>query len=94
LAAIGSRIYGVTDAIDDGKTGLLFERGDVAELSAAMRTLADDAHTRSAMGVAARSRALRDFSKASITAALVAFYTAALARTDPVKTLTDHDLNR
>jgi glycosyltransferase involved in cell wall biosynthesis len=94
LPAIGSRIYGVTDAIDDGATGLFFERGDVAGLSAAMRTLAEDPHTRAAMGVAARSRAVRDFSKASITAALVAFYTAALAATAAAKTLTDHDLNR
>jgi glycosyltransferase involved in cell wall biosynthesis len=94
LPAIGSRIYGVTDAIEDGATGLLFERGDVAGLNAAMRTLADDRHTRAAMGVAARSRAVRDFSKESITAALVAFYTAALAGTDEAKTLTDHDLNR
>jgi glycosyltransferase involved in cell wall biosynthesis len=79
VPAVGSRIYGVTDAIDDGATGLLFDRGDVAGLAAAMRTLADDPGVRSAMGVAARSRAVRDFSKGSISAALVAFYTAALA---------------
>jgi glycosyltransferase involved in cell wall biosynthesis len=94
LPAIGSRIYGVTDAIEDRATGLLFERGDIAGLSAAMRALADDPHTRTAMGAAARNRALRDFSKGAVTAALVAFYTAALAPTDAVKTLTDHDLNR
>jgi glycosyltransferase involved in cell wall biosynthesis len=79
VPAIGSRIYGVIDAIEDGETGLLFERGDVAGLSMAMRRLADDRDARSAMGAAARERALRDFSKAEITAALVAFYTAALA---------------
>jgi glycosyltransferase involved in cell wall biosynthesis len=97
LPATGSRIYGVTDAIEDGVTGVLFERGDVAGLAAAMRTL-DDPDTRAAMGVAARSRAVRDFAKASISAALVAFYTAALpcvtAGTKAGKTLTDHDLNR
>jgi glycosyltransferase involved in cell wall biosynthesis len=98
VPAIGSRIYGVTDAIDDGATGLLFECGDVAGLSAAMRTLADDPDARTAMGAAARSRAVRDFSKGAVTAALVAFYSAALARdtagTQAAKTLTDHDLNR
>ncbi|MDB5863993.1 MAG: hypothetical protein JWO70_1799 [Betaproteobacteria bacterium] len=78
VPAIGSRIYGVIDAIEDGETGLLFERGDLAGLSMAMRRLADDRDARSAMGAAARERALRYFSKAEITSALVAFYTGKL----------------
>jgi glycosyltransferase involved in cell wall biosynthesis len=74
LPAIGSRIYGITDAIEDGVTGLLVEAGDVAALGAAMRELAANAPLRHTLGVAARDRALRDFSDAAITAALVDFY--------------------
>ena len=39
LPSIGSRIYGLTDAIVDGKTGLLVEKGNVSELSKAMERL-------------------------------------------------------
>ena len=79
VPAIGSRIYGVVDAIDDGCTGLLFSPGDVADIATAMRKLVEDEATRSALGVAARTRALRDFSKEALTSALVSFYEKQLA---------------
>jgi glycosyltransferase involved in cell wall biosynthesis len=81
LPAIGSRIYGIVDAIEDGKTGLLFSVGRVPELAAAMATLAADDEMRGSMGKAARTRALRDFSRETLTSALVAFYERILART-------------
>ncbi len=74
LPAIGSRIYGITDAIRDGSTGLLVEARDVAALGAAMEELAASAPLRRALGVAARDRALRDFPDAAITDALVDYY--------------------
>lgn len=74
LPAIGSRIYGVVDAIEDGVTGLLVGAGDVPALAAAMRRMAEDAGLRRSLGTAARARALRDFSKEALTAGLVDFY--------------------
>ena len=80
LPAIGSRIYGITDAIVEGETGLLFEAGDVQQLALGMRTLASDASLRRRMGQRARERALRDFPQAQLTAALLAHYRQLLAR--------------
>lgn len=80
LPALGSRIYGITDAIVEGETGLLFEAGDVTQLAQSMRTLAGDASLRRRLGQSARERALRDFPQAQLTAALLAHYRQLLAR--------------
>jgi glycosyltransferase involved in cell wall biosynthesis len=79
LPAVGSRIYGITDAIVEGETGLLFEAGDVQQLALCLRTLAGDAKLRSRMGLAARERALRDFAEERLTGALLALYRQLLA---------------
>ena len=83
LPAIGSRIYGVTDAIVEGETGLLFEPGDAAALAAAMRRLASDAPLRERLGTNARERAVREFAAERVTAALVDYYHRAIARGTP-----------
>lgn len=83
VPAIGSRIYGITDAILEGETGLLFEAGDVQQLAQSMRTLAGDASLRARMGRMARERALRDFPQEKLTAALLAHYRQLLARQEP-----------
>jgi glycosyltransferase involved in cell wall biosynthesis len=74
LPAIGSRIYGISDAIEEGVTGLLHRPGDVKDIAAQMRNLADDPERCSAMGRAARSRALDEFSGARLTQAWVSLY--------------------
>jgi glycosyltransferase involved in cell wall biosynthesis len=74
LPAIASRIYGVTDAVEEGVTGLLHEPGHAAEIAQAMALLANDPARRHAMGHAARERALRLFSAEAVTAAWVRFY--------------------
>lgn len=80
VPAIGSRIYGITDAIVEGETGLLFEAGNVKQLAQRMRTLAGDASLRRRMGQSAEERAARDFSSALVTAALVEYYQRLLAQ--------------
>ncbi len=80
VPAIGSNIYGITDAIVAGETGLLFEAGDVRQLAQCMGTLAGDASLRARMGEQARQRAGRDFSSAVVTAALLEYYAALLAQ--------------
>jgi glycosyltransferase involved in cell wall biosynthesis len=74
IPAIGSRIYGLTDAIEDGVTGLLTAPGDAQALAAAMQRIADDAPLRTRLAAAARARALKDFQAEALSAALVDFY--------------------
>ena len=74
MPAMASRIYGVTDAVEDEVTGLLHRPGDVAAIAAMMALLASDPGWRRAMGNAARARALRLFSAEAVTAAWVRFY--------------------
>lgn len=74
VPAIASRIYGVTDAVEEGVTGLLHAPGDVAEIAATMAALAGDPARRKAMGEAARARALGLFSGEAVTAAWCRFY--------------------
>lgn len=79
LPAIGSRIYGITDAVDEGVTGLLHIPGDVSDLADKMRLLAEDERLRNRLGCAARERAHRRFSKEVVTAAVLEFYAQTLA---------------
>jgi glycosyltransferase involved in cell wall biosynthesis len=74
LPAVASRIYGLTDAVVDGQTGLLFPCGDVAALEQALRALVADPVRRRSMGEAARERACREFPRERVTAELLAFY--------------------
>ena len=74
VPAIGTRIYGITDAIVEGKTGFLVPARDAAALAARMRELAGDAPLREEMGRAARERVLRDFRTEDLTRALLAHH--------------------
>ena len=80
VPAVASRIYGITDAIVDGETGLLHEAGDVAGIANALKRLIDDPVLRQTMGIAARERAIRDFSEPIITEGLMSFYGKILQR--------------
>jgi glycosyltransferase involved in cell wall biosynthesis len=74
VPAVASRIYGITDAVEDGKTGLLFTAGDVAALTLGLLKLIKDSGLRQQMGEAARVRALEMFSSQEITGAMLALY--------------------
>jgi len=74
VPAVASRIYGVTDALVDGETGLLFGPGDAVELARVLgRILVDDA-LRGRLGAAARRRAMQHFAQARMTRELAALY--------------------
>jgi glycosyltransferase involved in cell wall biosynthesis len=79
IPGIGSRIYGITDAIVENETGLLFAAGNVQQLALCMGTLAGNEAMRRRMGEHARRRAERDFSSAVVTAAWVDCYRKLLA---------------
>jgi glycosyltransferase involved in cell wall biosynthesis len=78
LPTIASRIYGLTDAVLDQTTGLLFPVGDIPALCSAMETMLRDDNCRLAMGNAARQRALSEFSADAVSAAWLQEYRALL----------------
>jgi len=62
LPVIASRIGGVVDVVEDGKSGILFEPGDEAGLSFAMIKLVKDEKLRQRLGSEARRRIVEGFS--------------------------------
>ena len=74
LPAVASRIYGIVDAVEEGKTGLLFPAGDVQALSEQLLTLVLDENLRCQMGEMARMRAATLFSSEKITSEMLAMY--------------------
>jgi glycosyltransferase involved in cell wall biosynthesis len=70
VPSVASRIYGVTDAVADGRTGLLFAPGDVADLGQKLDTLLVDRTRRRGMGAAARARVVAEFSQERLLRAL------------------------
>ncbi|MCX7184829.1 MAG: glycosyltransferase family 4 protein [Nitrosospira sp.] len=74
IPSVASRIYGITDAVEDGKTGLLFPAGDVAALTKALLRLIEDRALCQKMGEVARVRAIELFASEKITRELIDFY--------------------
>ena len=62
LPAIGSRIPGLVDAIEDGRTGVLFPEGDVDALADSMRDFLEHPGRYEQMGVNASRRVAESFS--------------------------------
>lgn len=85
IPAVASRIYGLTDAIVDGETGLLHPKGDPDALYDVIAHLLAKPAAMARMAQAARSRALRDFSASEIVGAWVAFYRKHISDVKPVK---------
>ncbi len=80
VPTVASRIYGITDAVEDGKTGLLFPVGDVVALTQALLALVDNHDLRLQMGEAARLRTLTLFPSQKITDEIIALYSRLLGR--------------
>ncbi len=78
IPATGSRIYGITDAIIEGETGLLHTPADVNDLAEKMETLMKDPALRERLGTRARQRAIDEFSQQRLTQALLDYYRGAL----------------
>jgi glycosyltransferase involved in cell wall biosynthesis len=74
VPAVGSRIYGLTDAIVDGETGLLVEPKRVEELKEALLKLICDHELRHKMGQNAKSRAITEFDSKKFGLLLVQDY--------------------
>lgn len=74
LPTVASRIYGLTDAVLDQVTGLLFPVGDIDALCSAMETMFVNRGYRVDMGNAARQRALTEFSADAVSEAWLQEY--------------------
>jgi glycosyltransferase involved in cell wall biosynthesis len=74
VPAIGTAIYGLSDAIEQGVTGELVVPGDASALAVVLDEILKDEPRRRKMGVAARERALRHFNAASVNQSLVDEY--------------------
>ena len=55
LPVVASRVHGIPDVVEDGRTGLLVPPRDVEALADAICRLAGDAELRTAMGRAGRA---------------------------------------
>ncbi len=74
VPALASRIYGISDAVVDGVTGLLHECGDISAIAAGMQKALDQADIVAEMGRRAQERARNEFSSRRLSSELVAFY--------------------
>jgi len=74
IPAIGSRIYGIIDAIEGDVTGKFFEKGDELDLFNQMMKLASSKKLRERMGKKAYQRVRRDFVQEDLVKLLVDFY--------------------
>ena len=71
--AVASRIYGITDAVLDGKTGLLCPPGDAKHLTRALERILDP-DLMVQLGAQARDRAQTHFCAEAVTSHWLAFY--------------------
>jgi len=78
VPAIGANIYGVSDAIEEGETGLLVQAGSVDELASTMTELLSDSVKRERMGARARERVQQEFTSDVVTKALMLEYSKVL----------------
>jgi glycosyltransferase involved in cell wall biosynthesis len=73
LPVVASRIYGITDAVIEGETGLLHQPGDIGDLTWKLESLFGDASLRKRLGEAGRSRATAMFRTELVTGAMADF---------------------
>jgi len=74
VPSVASRIYGLTDAIEDSSTGILVEPGNIEALSNALLRLVKDETLRGEMGLSAQKRVKPLFCQDHITSLLLVFY--------------------
>ena len=73
VPTVATRIYGLTDAVDDTVTGILVPPRDSAALAEAVIQLLTDDERCQTMGNSARQRAITDFSLERVSTALAEY---------------------
>jgi glycosyltransferase involved in cell wall biosynthesis len=74
IPSIGSNIYGISDAIQDGQTGQLFTVGDSYDLSIKMKNMVIQNDFRKKLGFCAYRRVVRSFSQENILGHFLEYY--------------------
>lgn len=74
LPVVASRIYGITDAVLEGETGLLHQAGNVTDLLEKLQALIRDPALRHTLGEAGRRRAQAEFSADRVTTEMANFF--------------------
>jgi glycosyltransferase involved in cell wall biosynthesis len=74
VPTIAARVGGMTDVVEDGKTGLLFEAGNARALANAIEQLLADESLRRSMGKAGRQRVLELFDWEPVVECLLGQY--------------------
>ncbi len=80
LPVIATAAGGAAEAIENGETGLLLERGDVEETTAAIGALLHDPARRARMGAAGRERVCAHYTPQRYTAKVIRAYERAIER--------------
>lgn len=75
---VASRLGAMAEIVDDGRTGLLFEPGNVEDLAEKIRYLWDRPYLCKKMGAAGREKALREYSAEKYYERLMAVYEKAI----------------
>lgn len=76
IPALASRIYGITDAVVEGFTGILHAPGASEEIAEGLHMLLADADLRIRLGNNARQRAREKFAQQILVTALLDYYRA------------------
>jgi glycosyltransferase involved in cell wall biosynthesis len=79
IPAVASRIYGISDAMVDNETGLMFEKQNVSELQAALFDMCTNEALRKRLGQQAQRRVLEQFSQTMVIQAFLDYYRTLLA---------------
>jgi len=72
--SVATRVGGIPEVVESGRSGLLCPAGDAAALAAAVQSLMDDPARRQQLGAAARQRALEQFTADTIVPRYEALY--------------------
>ncbi|QYO66177.1 glycosyltransferase [Leptolyngbya sp. 7M] len=80
IAPISTRVYGIPEAVEHEKTGLLIEAGDAEALANSMIRLSDEPQLRQRIGENARKIALSKFDERNVARDVVRAYLNAIDR--------------
>ncbi|MGZ3790553.1 MAG: glycosyltransferase [Bacteriovorax sp.] len=76
IPVVASNIYGLSDAVEDGKTGLLFESKNAGDLMLKLESLITDPELSEKLGAQGRERVKKDFAEQILTQKMVEEYLA------------------